>query len=77
MRLTSKGQVTIPAAIREKSGLLPGTNVEFKIIGETVRIMRARDHKGTSRGARLIAHMRDRGDVNLDTDAIMAFTRDA
>lgn len=30
MRITSKGQVTIPQAIREKSGLLPHTEVEFE-----------------------------------------------
>lgn len=29
MRMTSKGQVTIPAHIREKLGLHPGTEVEF------------------------------------------------
>lgn len=77
MRLTSKGQVTIPAAIREQAGLLPGTEVEFKITGATVRITRARTtRKGTGRGARLIAHLRGKGDVQLSTDAIMAFTRD-
>ena len=29
MRLTSKGQVTIPQTIRELAGLLPGCEVEF------------------------------------------------
>ena len=29
MRVTSKGQVTIPQKIRDKAGLLPGTEVEF------------------------------------------------
>lgn len=76
MRLTSKGQVTIPAAIREQAGLLPGTEVEFKIIGATVRIMRAAARKDDGRGARLVSHLRGRGDINLSTDAIMAFTRD-
>jgi len=32
MRITSKGQVTIPQAIREKAGLLPYTEVEFQYI---------------------------------------------
>ncbi|WP_418161351.1 AbrB/MazE/SpoVT family DNA-binding domain-containing protein [Benzoatithermus flavus] len=27
MRITGKGQVTIPAEVREKAGLLPGTGV--------------------------------------------------
>ena len=32
MRITSKGQVTIPQAIREKAGLLPHTEVEFEYV---------------------------------------------
>ena len=31
MRITSKGQVTIPQDIREKLGLHPNTEVEFKV----------------------------------------------
>ena len=30
MRLTSKGQVTIPQGIRQLAGLLPGSEVEFQ-----------------------------------------------
>ena len=30
MRLTSKGQVTIPQGIREQAGLAPGSEVEFQ-----------------------------------------------
>ncbi len=29
MRITSKGQVTIPIDIRERAGLMPNTEVEF------------------------------------------------
>jgi AbrB family looped-hinge helix DNA binding protein len=32
MRLTSKGQVTIPQGIRELAGLGPGSEVEFQFI---------------------------------------------
>jgi AbrB family looped-hinge helix DNA binding protein len=39
MRITSKGQVTIPVEIREKAGLLPGTEVDFALDGEGVRIV--------------------------------------
>ena len=31
MRITSKGQVTIPVEIREKAGFLPDTKVEFEM----------------------------------------------
>ena len=36
MRITSKGQVTIPQAVREHAGLLPNTEVEFVIDGDLV-----------------------------------------
>ena len=76
MRITSKGQVTIPAEIREQAGLLPDTEVEFEFDGKDVRIVRAKGGKKDSRGARVIAHLRGRGDVEMSTDEIMALTRD-
>jgi AbrB family looped-hinge helix DNA binding protein len=76
MRITSKGQVTIPADIRERAGLLPNTDVEFEFDGKHVRIMRARKARAGGRGDRLIAHLRGRGDVAMSTDAIMALTRE-
>ncbi len=40
MRITSKGQVTIPADIRERAGLLPHTEVEFEYAEASVRFTR-------------------------------------
>ncbi len=34
MRITSKGQVTIPVEIRERLGLLPDCEVEFVVEGK-------------------------------------------
>jgi len=76
MRITSKGQVTIPAEIREKAGLLPHTEVEFEFDGKVVRIVRTKARNQDGRGARLVAHLRGRGDVAMSTDVIMALTRD-
>jgi AbrB family looped-hinge helix DNA binding protein len=73
MRLTSKGQVTIPQEIRERLGLLPQTEVEFEVDGDAVRIRPAR--RGTSRGDALIARMRGTAGRGLTTDQIMALTR--
>lgn len=73
MRLTSKGQVTIPQAIREHLGLLPRTEVEFEVDGDAVRLRPAR--KSTSRGDALIARMRGTATGKLTTDQIMALTR--
>jgi AbrB family looped-hinge helix DNA binding protein len=75
MRITSKGQVTIPADIRERAGLLPHTEVEFEFDGKVVRILRAEARDRQGRGARVVAHLRGRGDVTMSTDAIMALTR--
>lgn len=40
MKVTSKGQVTIPRAIRQKLGLLPDTEVEWEIRGDAALIRR-------------------------------------
>ncbi len=75
MRITSKGQVTIPQAIREKAGLMPNTEVEFEYDGKTVRILKARKSGGASRGREFVERLKGRGDVRLTTDEIMALTR--
>ena len=75
MRITSKGQVTIPIDIREKAGLLPDTEVEFHFDGENVLLRRAQRTTKPGRGARLVSHLRGRGDVAMTTDEIMALTR--
>ncbi|MGE0225034.1 MAG: AbrB/MazE/SpoVT family DNA-binding domain-containing protein [Acetobacteraceae bacterium] len=75
MRITSKGQVTIPADIRERAGLLPNTEVAFEFDGNVVRIVPVTSRTRDSRGSRLVAHLRGRGDVAMTTDAIMALTR--
>jgi AbrB family looped-hinge helix DNA binding protein len=76
MRITSKGQVTIPADIRERAGLLPHTDVAFEFDGKVVRIVPAGADDKDGRGARLVAHLRRRGDVAMSTDQIMALTRE-
>jgi AbrB family looped-hinge helix DNA binding protein len=76
MRITSKGQVTIPAAMREQAGLLPGTDVDFQRHGQAVRIVRAKAKKKNSRGARIVAHLRSHpGDIKMTTDEMMALMR--
>lgn len=76
MRITSKGQVTIPVAIRESHGLLPETEVRFQVEGELVRLVKAdRDTRPDQRGARIVAGVRGRADAGLTTDEILALTR--
>lgn len=55
MRLNSKGQVTIPAELRHKHGLVEGDEVDVVEDGSSLRIVhRAAD----SRGERVVARMR-------------------
>jgi AbrB family looped-hinge helix DNA binding protein len=73
MRITSKGQVTIPLAIREKLGLHPDTEVAFEVSGNAVRIKKARG--GQSRGERIVNRMRGKATSGMSTDEILALTR--
>ena len=73
VRITTKGQVTIPVEIRERFGLLPETEVEFTVEGDKVILMKAR--RRPRRGQRLVEHLRGRGTVPLSTDEILALTR--
>ncbi len=77
MRITSKGQVTIPQHIRKKLGLLPATEVEFVIDGNAVRIVKVEPKPGNSRGEQVIGNLKGRASVSMSTDEIMALTRDA
>lgn len=79
MKITSKGQVTIPQAVREKAGLHPHSLVEFVVRdnGEVV-IQRS---KALQSNAVREAFVRVRGSANavafkgMGTDEFMAFLR--
>jgi AbrB family looped-hinge helix DNA binding protein len=73
MRVTSKGQVTIPVQIRDQLGLVPGSIVEFSVENDGVRITKVRGGEG--RGKTLVARLRGRATSDLTTDEIMALTR--
>lgn len=75
MRISSKGQVTIPVEIREKAGLLPGTEVEFKLDAKGVHIRHLRVKRREGRGAAAVARLRGRATIKMSTKEIMAFTR--
>lgn len=72
MKVTSKGQVTIPQALREKIGIVPGSEVEFVAEGSRLYVRKV---KGRGRGKDLVARMRGKGTVRMSTDEILALTR--
>ncbi len=73
MRITSKGQVTIPLEIREKLGLLPNTEVDFVVEGRAVRLVKRETAR--SRGESVLRGLRGRATVSMSTDEILALTR--
>lgn len=70
MRVTQKGQVTIPLQVRRALGIETGTDVSFELDEEGARLVIDPD-----RGAREIGRMRGAGDVAMTTDEILALTR--
>ncbi|HVY20986.1 MAG TPA: AbrB/MazE/SpoVT family DNA-binding domain-containing protein [Bauldia sp.] len=79
MRVTSKGQVTIPKAIREKAGIGAGSEVEFRVDGSRIVVERAAGRKrpGMTRGERLVDSIRGTRTRNreLSTDELMKLLR--
>ena len=74
MRITSKGQVTIPQRIREQSGLLPHTEVEFEIVRG--RVILKPLAKPATRGQRAVAPLRGSfKHLKRGTDELVALTR--
>jgi bifunctional DNA-binding transcriptional regulator/antitoxin component of YhaV-PrlF toxin-antitoxin module len=74
MRITTKGQVTIPLDVRERLGFLPHTDVQFRVEGRVAVLEKTPG--GESRGTELIRRMRGTGTVKMTTDQILALTRD-
>lgn len=70
MRVTSKGQVTIPRDVRRRLGIEPGAEVDFVVDDSTVRLVRRAD----GGGAEVVQRMRGRR-ISMTTDEIMALTR--
>ncbi len=72
MRVTIKGQVTIPQHIREKLGITPAAEVDF--VEEEGRVFLVK-RKGEKAATRKFAGLRGAATVKMTTDAIMAITR--
>lgn len=75
MRITAKGQVTIPANIRARAGLLPNTDVDIVHDATGVHIVKARGRRKLSRGQELVRRMQGAATITMTTDEIMALTR--
>ncbi|NUM55065.1 MAG: AbrB/MazE/SpoVT family DNA-binding domain-containing protein [Candidatus Hydrogenedentes bacterium] len=72
MKVTTKGQVTIPLDLREKTGIVPGCEVEFS---EEKGRLYLRKSKSSPRGREIVRSMTGKGAVRMTTDEILALTR--
>jgi AbrB family looped-hinge helix DNA binding protein len=72
MRVTTKGQVTIPQHIREKLGITPATEVDF--VEEEDRIFLVKRKEGKA-AIHKFAKLRGTATVKMTTNEIMALTR--
>jgi AbrB family looped-hinge helix DNA binding protein len=73
MRVTTKGQVTIPQHVREELGIKPHSEVDFiKMEDGTFRLVKLKINKLKKSRFRRI---RGTATVKMTTDEIMALTR--
>jgi AbrB family looped-hinge helix DNA binding protein len=70
MRVTQKGQVTIPLQVRRVLGIGPGSDVEFELDEHGARLLVDSD-----RAAEEISRMRGAGEGEMSTEEILALTR--
>ncbi len=82
MRVTSKGQVTIPRDLRQLAGIEPNSEVIFSIEnGKLVVAPKADPHAALERQrldrlSAVLDRLEGTGDQRLNADALMALTRD-
>lgn len=76
MKVTIKGQITIPLALRERFGLRPGTEVEFVAEQETLQLKARKASKKTAKPSDLwLAKAAGSAQPGTSTDQHMAITR--
>lgn len=72
MRVTEKGQVTIPQPIRNALGIVPGSEVEFVLEGDHARLQRVVRPEIVREQLQRYAGSADAG---LSTEEILKLTR--
>ena len=71
MRVTTKGQVTIPQNIREKLGIFPASEIDFIEEQGRVYLVKIKGKSETQRFKKL----RGVATIKMTTDQIMVLTR--
>ena len=73
MRVTTKGQVTIPRSVREALGIAPETEIDF--IEEDGRFFIVKTNKPDVKGK--LKRLRGIATAKMSTDEIMSLTRES
>lgn len=82
MRVTSKGQVTIPRDLRELAGIEPNSEVIFSMEGGKLTIVpkdgkqQIEERIRMKRFLETLERLEGTGDQAIDSDALMEMTRD-
>lgn len=72
MRVTTKGQVTIPQEIREKLNITPAVEVDFIEEKDRIYLVKRKDQ---AKSTRKFSQLRGIATVKMTTDEIMTLTR--
>jgi AbrB family looped-hinge helix DNA binding protein len=80
MRVTTKGQVTIPKEIRDRLGIVPGSQVEFVPTQDGVQLIAVNENLSKEEASRRFSAVQDRMAGTLDlagmtTDEYMEWVR--
>ena len=72
MRVTTKGQVTIPQEIREKLNITPAVEIDFIEEKDRIYLVKRKDQ---AKSTRKFSQLRGIATVKMTTDEIMTLTR--
>lgn len=75
MRITTKGQVTIPQEIRERLGLLPHTEVEF-IVERGHAVLRPTRGAAAKRARLIVDRLKQGPKMTMSSKQLLALLRD-
>jgi AbrB family looped-hinge helix DNA binding protein len=73
LSVTSKGQVTIPKAVRQKLGIRTGSKVQFRIVGDRAELIRLSQPVAVrASGAGMLKHNRSACPADFDVASLIA-----
>ena len=79
MRMTSKGQVTVPKAVREKLGVGPGSNIGFEEDDGKILLVNRETEVEEDAADKMIRHMVEFGRkakrIPMTSEELMELTR--